>query len=99
MGNDLKIRPLGDRIVIKLLEETETTTGGIILPDSAREKPQRGSVVAVGSGRTLDNGNKEAIEVNVGEVVLFAKYGGTDIKIDRTEYKILSIRDVLGVIE
>ncbi len=99
MGSELKIRPLGDKLVIKVLEETETTTGGIILPDSAREKPQKGSVVAVGTGRTLDNGNKEPMEIKVGDVVLFAKYGGSDIKFEGTEYKILSIRDVLGVIE
>ncbi len=99
MGNELKIKPLGDKIVIKVIEETETTTGGIILPDSAREKPQKGKVISVGGGRTLDNGNKEPMEVNVGEVVLFTKYGGSDIKFEGTEYKILSIRDVLGIIE
>ena len=99
MGSALKIRPLGDKIVVKVIEETQTTTGGIILPDSAREKPQKGEVVAVGGGKTLDNGNKEPMEVNVGEVVLFTKYGGSDIKIDGVEYKILSIRDILGVIE
>lgn len=99
MGSDLKIRPLGDKIVIKVLEETQTTTGGIILPDSAREKPQKGEVVSVGGGRTLDNGNKEPMDVKVGEIVLFAKYGGSDIKFEGTEYKILSIRDILGVIE
>jgi len=99
MGNGLKIRPLGDKIVIKVLEETETSTGGIILPDSAREKPQKGEVIAVGSGRILDNGNKEPMDVNIGEVVLFAKYGGTDIKFEGTQYKILSIRDILGIIE
>lgn len=99
MGSELKIRPLGDKIVIKVLEETQTTTGGIILPDSAREKPQKGEVVAVGGGRTLDNGNKEPMDVKVGEIVLFAKYGGSDIKFEGTEYKILSIRDILGIIE
>lgn len=99
MGSELKIRPLGDKIVIKVLEETQTTTGGIILPDSAREKPQKGEVIAVGGGKTLDNGSKEPMDVKVGEVVLFAKYGGSDIKFEGTEYKILSIRDVLGVIE
>lgn len=99
MGSELKIRPLGDKIVIKVLEETQTTSGGIILPDSAREKPQKGEVVAVGTGRILDNGNKEPMDVKVGEIVLFAKYGGSDIKFEGTEYKILSIRDILGVIE
>ena len=99
MGSELKIRPLGDKIVIKVLEETQTTTGGIILPDSAREKPQKGEVISVGTGRTLDNGNKEPMDVKVGEIVLFAKYGGSDIKFEGTEYKILSIRDILGIIE
>jgi chaperonin GroES len=99
MGSELKIRPLGDKLVIKVLEETQTTTGGIILPDSAREKPQKGEVVAVGAGKTLDNGTKEPMDVKVGEIVLFAKYGGSDIKFEGTEYKILSIRDILGVIE
>jgi len=99
MGSDLKIRPLGDKIVIKVLEETQTTTGGIILPDSAREKPQKGEVVSVGPGKTLDNGNREPMDVKVGETVLFAKYGGSDIKFEGTEYKILSIRDILGIIE
>ncbi|MEI8389864.1 MAG: co-chaperone GroES [bacterium] len=99
MVSELKIRPLGDKILIKVLEETQTTTGGIILPDSAREKPQKGSVVAVGTGRTLDNGNKEPMDVKVGETVLFAKYGGSDLKFEGTEYKILSIRDILGIIE
>lgn len=99
MGSELKIRPLGDKLVIKVLEETQTTTGGIILPDSAREKPQKGEVIAVGGGKTLDNGTKEPMDVKVGEIVLFAKYGGSDIKFEGTEYKILSIRDVLGVIE
>ncbi|HBG48005.1 MAG TPA: co-chaperone GroES [Cyanobacteria bacterium UBA9971] len=99
MASELKIRPLGDKILIKVLEETQTTLGGIILPDSAREKPQKGEVVAVGTGRTLDNGNKEPMDVKVGETVLFAKYGGSDIKFEGTEYKILSIRDILGIIE
>lgn len=99
MGSELKIRPLGDKILIKVLEETQTTLGGIILPDSAREKPQKGEVIAVGAGKTLDNGTKEPMDVKVGETVLFAKYGGSDIKFEGTEYKILSIRDILGVIE
>lgn len=99
MGSDLKIRPLGDKIVVKVVEETQTTTGGIILPDSAREKPQKGEVVAVGGGKTLDSGNKEPMDVKPGEIVLFTKYGGSDIKMDGVEYKILSIRDILGIIE
>jgi chaperonin GroES len=98
-ATDLKIRPLGDKIVVKIIEETETTPGGIFIPDTAREKPQKGEVLAVGPGKTLDNGQKEPMEIKVGEKILFTKYGGTDIKISNVEYKILSVRDVLGVIE
>jgi len=94
-----KIKPLGDKIVVKVMEETETTSGGIFIPDTAREKPQKGEVIAVGSGRVLDNGTKEEMEVKVGDVVLFTKYGGTDVRIDNIEYKVLSTRDILGIIE
>lgn len=95
----VKIKPLGDKIVVKVIDETETTTGGIFIPDSAREKPQKGEVLAVGSGKLLENGKREEMEVKVGDMVLFTKYGGTDIKIDNVEYKILSVRDVLGIVE
>ena len=95
----MSIRPLADRLVIKVVEDAEQTQGGIFIPDSAKEKPQKGEVVAVGSGKTLDNGQKEEVEVKVGEIVLFAKYSGTDVKMDGNTYKILSIKDVLGVIE
>ena len=94
-----KIKPLGDKIVVKVIEETETTSGGIFIPDTAREKPQKGEVIGVGSGRVLDNGTKEEMEVKVGDVVLFTKYGGTDVRIDNIEYKVLSTRDILGIIE
>lgn len=97
--SDVKIRPLADKIVVKIIEETEQTSGGIFIPDSAREKPQKAEVLAVGPGKTLDSGAKEEMEVKVGDVVLFAKYGGNDVKIDNVEYKILSVRDLLGVIE
>lgn len=99
MAKDLKIRPLADRVVIKVIEETESTPGGIILPDSAREKPQKGQVLAVGPGKTLEQGSKEEMEVKEGDVVLYTKYGGTDIKVEDQEYKILSVRDILAVIE
>ncbi len=99
MANEVKIRPLADKVVIKVIEETEATPGGIILPDSAREKPQKGEVLAVGPGKTLEQGSKEEMEVKAGDVVLFTKYGGTDIKFDDQEYKILSVRDILAVIE
>ncbi len=94
-----KIRPLADKIVVKIIEETQQTTGGIFIPDSAREKPQRAEVLAVGPGKVLDSGAREEMEVKVGDIVLFAKYGGNDIKIDSTEYKILSVKDILGIIE
>ena len=95
----MALKPLQDRIVIKVIEDTEQTSGGIFIPDSAKEKPQKGEVIAVGPGKTLDNGEKEAMDVKVGEIVLYAKYAGTDIKLDDTMYKILSVRDVLGVLE
>ena len=95
----MKIRPLGDKIVIKVIEDTEQTTGGIFIPDSAKEKPQKCEVIAVGEGKTLDSGEKEPMAVKVGETVLYAKYAGTDIKVDHEMLKILSIKDVLGVIE
>ena len=95
----MALKPLQDRIVIKVIEDTEQTSGGIFIPDSAKEKPQKGKVVAVGSGRTLDNGEKEPMEIKVGEIVLYAKYAGTDIKVDNVMYKILSERDVLGILE
>ena len=93
------IKPLGERIVIKVVEETEQTTGGIFIPDSAKEKPQKGEVVAVGTGKTMENGEKEPMEVKVGDVVLFAKYSGTDVKVGDVEYKIISVKDALAIIE
>lgn len=99
MAADLKIRPLADKIIVKVIDETETTSGGIFIPDTAREKPQKGEVLAVGPGKTLDNGTREEMEVKAGDKVLFAKYGGTEIKISGEEYKVLSVRDVLAVIE
>jgi len=95
----MSIRPLGDKLVIKVIDDEEQTSGGIFIPDSAKEKPQKGEVVAVGTGKTLDNGEKEPMEVKVGEIVLYAKYAGTDIKVDNVMYKILSVRDVLGILE
>ena len=95
----MSIRPLADTLVIEIIDDEEQTSGGIFIPDSAKEKPQKGKVVAVGSGRTLDNGEKEPMEIKVGEIVLYAKYAGTDIKVDNVMYKILSARDVLGILE
>ena len=93
------LKPLGDRIVIKVIEDTEQTSGGIFIPDSAKEKPQKGEVVAVGQGKMNEKGEREPMDVKVGDTVLYAKYAGTDIKMDSVEYKILSVKDALAVIE
>lgn len=95
----MKVKPLGDRVVVKVLTQEEKTKGGIVLPDTAKEKPQEGEVINVGSGRVLDNGQKLPLEVKVGDRVIFSKYAGTEIKIDGEEYLILSERDVLAVVE
>ena len=92
----LKIRPLDDRVVVKPEEAEETTAGGIVLPDSAKEKPQRGTVVAVGPGKLLDNGNRGTLSVAVGDIVIYGKYGGGDIEVDGAEVKILYERDILA---
>ena len=93
------IKPLGDRIVIKVVEETEQTSGGIFIPDSAKDKPQRGEVVAVGLGKMNEKGEREPMDVKVGDTILYAKYSGTDVKVDGVEYKILSIKDALAIVE
>ena len=94
-----KLKPLGDRVVVEIIEESEQKTpGGLFVPDTAKEKSQRGKVVAVGSGRTLDNGEKVAVEVKEGDTVFFAKYGGTEVSIDGQNLTILSERDILAVI-
>ena len=95
----MALKPLQDRIVIKVIEDTEQTSGGIFIPDSAKEKPQKGEVVAVGEGKTNDKGEKEPMGVNVGDIVLYAKYAGTEVKMDGVEYKILSIKDALAIVE
>ena len=95
----MALKPLQDRIVIKVIEDTEQTSGGIFIPDSAKEKPQKGEVVAVGEGKTNDKGEKEPMGVNVGDIILYAKYAGTEIKMDGVEYKILSIKDALAIVE
>ncbi len=93
-----KVRPLHDRLLVKRIEETESVKGGIIIPDSAKEKPQEGEVIAVGNGKILDNGNKVALDVKAKDKILFGKYSGTDIKIDGEEYMILREDEVLAVI-
>lgn len=95
----MEIRPLQDRIIVKRIEEEETTKGGIIIPDSAKEKPMEGEVIAVGTGKILENGKKQLLEVKKGDKVLFSKYAGTDIKIDGVEHLIMKEDDILGVIE
>lgn len=94
-----KIKPLGDRVLIKALEREEKTKSGIVLPDTAKEKPQEGRVLAVGSGKMLDNGTKVALEVQVGQKVIFSKYAGTEVKLDGVELIILNERDVLAIVE
>jgi chaperonin GroES len=94
-----KIKPLGDRVLIKALEREEKTKSGIVLPDTAKEKPQEGRVLAVGSGKTLDNGTKVALEVQVGQKVIFSKYAGTEVKLDGEEMMILNERDILAIVE
>lgn len=95
----MAIKPLMDKIVIKVIEDSEKTQGGIFIPDSAKEKPQKGEVVAVGAGKVLENGQREPMDVNVGDIILYAKYSGTDVKVENVEYKILPIRDVLAIIQ
>jgi chaperonin GroES len=95
----MKVRPLHDRILVKRLEEKESMKGGIIIPDTAKEKPQEGVVEAVGNGKILDNGTKLNLEVKEGDHILFGKYSGTEIKIDGLEYLILREDEVLGILE
>ncbi len=94
-----KIRPLHDRIIVRRIEEQEQMRGGLYIPDTAKEKPQEGEVLAVGNGKILENGTRLQLEVKVGDRVLFGKYAGTEVKIDGEEYLILREDDVLGVIE
>ena len=93
----VSIKPLEDRIVIKQVEAVTTTASGLVIPDSAKEKPQEGTVVAVGPGRIDDNGNRIPLDVAEGDVVLYSKYGGTEVKVGTEEYLVLSARDVLAV--
>ncbi len=95
----MKIRPLHDRILVQRLEEEEKTKGGIIIPDTAKEKPIEGKVVAVGNGKLLENGEVKPLEVKVGDKVLFGKYAGTEVKIGGEEYLIMREDDILGIIE
>ena len=95
----MNIRPLYDRIVVKRIEEQETTRTGIVIPDSAKERPQEGEVMAIGRGKRLDDGKMVALDVRVGDRILFGKYSGNDIKLDGIEYIIMREDDVLGVLD
>ena len=96
MAKKIKVRPLDDRVVVEPIEAEEKTAGGIVLPDTAKEKPQRGTVVAVGPGRLLESGERGQLSVAVGDEVIYGKYGGTDIEIDGSEVKILRETDILA---
>ncbi len=95
----VSIKPLEDRIVVQTLEAETTTASGLVIPDTAKEKPQEGKVVAVGPGRVDDNGNRVPFDVAVGDVVIYSKYGGTEVKYSGEEYLILSARDILAIVE
>jgi chaperonin GroES len=92
-----KIKPLGDKVLVQPNTSTETTAGGIVLPDTAKERPQEGKVIAVGPGRTLDSGQKSEISVKEGDTVIYSKYGGTEIKVDGTDYLLLDESSLLAV--
>ncbi|MDI9587847.1 MAG: co-chaperone GroES [Gleimia sp.] len=95
----ISIKPLEDRIVIQQVEAEQTTASGLVIPDTAKEKPQEGTVIAVGPGRVDDNGNRVPMDVAEGDVVIYSKYGGTEVKYQGEEYLILSARDVLAIVE
>lgn len=95
----MKIRPLHDRVIVKRLEEERTSAGGIIIPDTATEKPVQGKVVAVGKGKILDDGTVRALDLKVGDKILFGKYGGTEVKVDGEELLVMREEDVMAVIE
>jgi len=94
-----KLRPLGERVVVKILQGEEKTKGGIVLPDTAKEKPQEAEVIAVGPGKMLEDGKRGQMEIEVGYRVLFAKYAGTEVKIEGEEYLVISEKDILAIIE
>ena len=95
----MNIRPLQDRVIVRRMEEETTSSGGIVLPDSATEKPIRGEVIAIGPGKILDSGKKQPLEVKVGDTVLFGKYSGTEVKLDDEELLVMREEDIMGVIE
>ncbi|MDZ7791108.1 MAG: co-chaperone GroES [Xanthomonadales bacterium] len=95
----MKLRPLHDRVIVKRMEEERTTPGGIVIPDSATEKPIRGEVMAVGNGKILENGEQRALDVKVGDKVLFGKYSGTEVKVDDDELLVMREDDIMAVVE
>jgi chaperonin GroES len=95
----MKIRPLGDKVLVERVEAESKTAGGIVLPDTAKEKPQRGKVISVGEGKMLENGTRKEVQVKKGDLVLFTSYAGTEIKIDAKEYLIMDESDIMAVIE
>ncbi len=94
----ISLKPLGDKVIVEIIEEPQQTVSGIILPDSAKEKSQRGKILAVGSGKLLDNGTRVPLELKVGDTVLFAKYGGTEVAIDGKDLMIMSERDIHAIV-
>lgn len=97
-NSDLKLRPLGDKVIVEVIEEPQTTASGLVLPDTAKEKSQRGRVLATGPGKLLDNGEREPMDVAAGDTVLFAKYGGTELNTGGRDLMILSLRDIHAVV-
>ena len=95
----MKLRPLHDRVIVKRMEEERMSAGGIVIPDSATEKPVRGEVLAVGNGKILENGEKRALDINVGDKILFGKYSGTEVKVDGEELLVMREEDIMAVIE
>jgi chaperonin GroES len=94
----MNLRPLGDRAVVEHVEQADKTAGGVFLPDTAKEKPQEGKVLAVGTGRTLENGTKIPMEVKVGDRILYSRYSGSEIKLEGTDYLIISEKDILAIV-
>lgn len=95
----MKLRPLHDRVIVKRMEEERMSAGGIVIPDSATEKPSRGEVLAVGNGKILENGDKRALDIKVGDKVLFGKYSGTEVKVDGEELLVMKEDDIMAVVE
>ena len=94
----MALKPLGDRVIVEILDEPQTTASGIVLPDTAKEKSQRGTVIAVGPGKLLDSGERASVEVSEGDTVMFAKYGGTEVTLDGKDLMILQERDIIAVV-